>query len=137
MLIVHVQVRVKPGREEEFRLATVANARESLKEPGIARFDVVQAADDPTHFVLVEAYRSDDAPAALDPAQAARRELLEEAGVVGEPVRLVSLRVTPMITGTTSTEARASQQSSANMAIRMPPRDSTPASRVVTFWDTA
>ncbi len=63
MLIVHVQVRVKPGREEEFRLATVANARESLKEPGIARFDVVQAADDPTHFVLVEAYRSDDAPA--------------------------------------------------------------------------
>ena len=64
MLIVHVQVRVKPGREEEFRLATVANARESLKEPGIARFDVVQAADDPTHFVLVEAYRSDDAPAA-------------------------------------------------------------------------
>ena len=33
-----------------------------------------------------------------EPAQAAQRELLEEAGVVGEPVRLVSLRVTPMIT---------------------------------------
>ena len=64
MLIVHVQVRVKPGREGDFRQATLANARESLEEPGIARFDVVQAADDPTHFVLVEAYRSDDAPAA-------------------------------------------------------------------------
>ncbi len=64
MLIVHVFVQVAPGREEEFRLATLANARESVKEPGIARFDVVQQADDPTRFVLVEAYRTDDAPAA-------------------------------------------------------------------------
>ncbi|HQF55203.1 MAG TPA: antibiotic biosynthesis monooxygenase [Fibrobacteria bacterium] len=64
MLIVHVFVQVAPGREEEFRLATLANARESVKEPGIARFDVVQQADDPARFVLVEAYRTDDAPAA-------------------------------------------------------------------------
>jgi (4S)-4-hydroxy-5-phosphonooxypentane-2,3-dione isomerase len=64
MLIVHVSVQVKPGYEEEFRLATLANATESVKEPGIARFDVVQQADDPTRFVLVEAYRSDEAPAA-------------------------------------------------------------------------
>lgn len=64
MLIVHVSVQVKPGHEEDFRKATLANARESVKEPGIARFDVVQQADDATKFVLVEAYRSDDAPAA-------------------------------------------------------------------------
>ena len=64
MLIVHVQVQVHPGREEEFRLATAENARQSLLEPGIARFDVVQELSDSTRFVLVEAYRDDLAPAA-------------------------------------------------------------------------
>jgi quinol monooxygenase YgiN len=47
-----------------FRNATLANAKESIKEPGIARFDVFQQQDDPTRFLLVEAYRSSDAPAA-------------------------------------------------------------------------
>jgi quinol monooxygenase YgiN len=64
MLIVHVFVQVHSGREEEFRLATMENARHSLLEPGIARFDVVQDLSDPTRFVLVEAYRDDLAPAA-------------------------------------------------------------------------
>src|SRR5437660_11301787 len=64
MLVVHVHVRVKPEFVEAFRETTIANARESVKEPGIARFDVVQQQDDPTRFVLVEAYRSADAPAA-------------------------------------------------------------------------
>jgi (4S)-4-hydroxy-5-phosphonooxypentane-2,3-dione isomerase len=64
MLIVHVHVRVKPEVLEPFRQATLANARESLKEPGIARFDVVQQQDDPTRFVLVEVYRTPQAPAA-------------------------------------------------------------------------
>ena len=62
MLVVHVMVRVKPECVESFKQATIANARQSLQEPGIARFDVVQQADDPTRFVLVEAYRSPDAP---------------------------------------------------------------------------
>ena len=64
MLIVHVHVHVLPGHEEDFRLATLANARQSVLEPGIARFDVVQQTDDPSRFVLVEAYRDDQAPAA-------------------------------------------------------------------------
>jgi (4S)-4-hydroxy-5-phosphonooxypentane-2,3-dione isomerase len=64
MLIVHVHVHVLPGHEEDFRLATLANARQSVLEPGIARFDVVQQADDASRFVLVEAYRDDIAPAA-------------------------------------------------------------------------
>lgn len=64
MLVVHVHVHVKADCVESFKAATEANAQASLKEPGIARFDVVQQADDPTRFVLVEAYRSDDAPAA-------------------------------------------------------------------------
>ena len=64
MLVVHVHVHVKPEHVEAFRQATLDNARHSVQEPGIARFDVVQQADDPTRFVLVEAYRSIDATVA-------------------------------------------------------------------------
>ena len=64
MLVVHVHVRVKPEAVEAFKEATLANARASVQEPGIAAFDVVQQQDDPTKFVLVEAYRTADAPAA-------------------------------------------------------------------------
>ena len=61
MLIVHVHVHVKPEHIEAFKLATIENAGNSVKEPGIARFDVVQQADDPSRFVLVEAYRDTEA----------------------------------------------------------------------------
>jgi (4S)-4-hydroxy-5-phosphonooxypentane-2,3-dione isomerase len=63
MLVVHVHVKVKPESIEAFKQASLENARLSRQEPGIARFDVVQQADDPTRFVLVEAYRTPDAPA--------------------------------------------------------------------------
>ena len=63
MLIVHVHVRVKPECVEAFKQASMENARHSVKEAGIARFDVVQQQDDPTRFVLVEVYRDADAPA--------------------------------------------------------------------------
>jgi (4S)-4-hydroxy-5-phosphonooxypentane-2,3-dione isomerase len=63
-LIVHVFVHVKPDAVDAFRAATIANARASVGEPGIARFDVVQDRDDPTRFVLVEIYRNSEAPAA-------------------------------------------------------------------------
>jgi quinol monooxygenase YgiN len=64
MLVVHVHVKVKPDCVEAFKTATIANAIESIKEPGIACFDVVQQNDDPTRFVLVEVYRTVDATAA-------------------------------------------------------------------------
>lgn len=64
LLIVHVHVHVKPESIDAFIAATVDNARASLQEPGIARFDVVQSSDDPTRFVLVEVYASAEAPAA-------------------------------------------------------------------------
>lgn len=64
MLIVHVHVHVKPESVEEFREATIENARNSVQEPGVARFDVVQQLDDPTRFVLIEAYREEAATAA-------------------------------------------------------------------------
>jgi len=63
MLIVHVSAQVKPEGIEQFRQTTVENARQSVLEPGIARFDVLQQADDPTRFVLVEVYRDAEAPA--------------------------------------------------------------------------
>ena len=63
MLIVHVFVHVKPHCVEAFKEATIENARNSVQEPGIARFDVVQQSDDLTRFVLVEMYRTPDAPA--------------------------------------------------------------------------
>lgn len=62
MLIVHVHVHVKPEDVEAFKEATLENARNSIQEPGIARFDIVQQTDDPCRFVLVEAYREPDAP---------------------------------------------------------------------------
>ena len=61
MLIVHVQIHVKAESVEAFRRASIENARNSVQEPGIARFDFLQDAADPTHFVLVEVYRKADA----------------------------------------------------------------------------
>ena len=63
MLIVHVHVHVKPECVDAFRRIATENARNSVREPGIARFDVVQQMDDPTRFVLVEVYRTAEAPA--------------------------------------------------------------------------
>ena len=63
MLIVHVFVHVTPESVDAFRAATIENARNSVQEPGIVRFDVIQQDDDPTQFVLVEIYRDAEAPA--------------------------------------------------------------------------
>jgi len=64
MIVVHVHVHVKPGQEDAFKAATIENARHSIGEAGIARFDVVQQAGDPCRFVLMEVYRTPEAPAA-------------------------------------------------------------------------
>jgi autoinducer 2-degrading protein len=60
MFIVHVFVRVKPDLVEAFKAASIENARNSVEEPGIGRFDVIQQSDDPSRFILVEAYRTPD-----------------------------------------------------------------------------
>jgi quinol monooxygenase YgiN len=64
MLIIHVHVQVKAEFVEAFRTATIENASHSVREPGIARFDVIQQTDDPTRFILVEVYRNEPATAA-------------------------------------------------------------------------
>jgi quinol monooxygenase YgiN len=63
MLIVHVFVHVKSNQVEAFRNATLENVHNSIQEPGIARFDIIQQQDDLTRFVLVEVYRTPDDPA--------------------------------------------------------------------------
>ena len=64
MLVIHVDVQVRPERVAEFLEATLANARASVQEPGVLRFDVVQDQADPAHVVLVEIYTGADAAAA-------------------------------------------------------------------------
>jgi len=64
MLILLVNIHIKPEHVEEFKLATIENASNSLKEPGVARFDFVQDTDNPAHFQLIEVYQDRDAMAA-------------------------------------------------------------------------
>lgn len=63
MLVVHVHVHVKKDMIEEFKKISIENAQNSIKEPGIARFDVIQQNDDKSKFVLVEIYRTPEDPA--------------------------------------------------------------------------
>ena len=63
MLVVHVFVHVKPDQVAAFTEASLENARKSVQEPGVARFDVIQQQDDSARFVLVEVYRTPDDPA--------------------------------------------------------------------------
>jgi len=85
MLVVHVHVRIRPERGEEFLAATLAKARASLGEPGVLRFDVIQDEADPAHVVLTEVYRDAEAPAAhkLTPHYATWRDAV--AGMMAEP----------------------------------------------------
>lgn len=64
MIIVHVHVHVLPDSIGAFRAASIENARNSILEPGIARFDVIQQQDDPSRWVLIEIYRTPEAAAA-------------------------------------------------------------------------
>lgn len=61
MFIVHVHIRVKTDSIEAFKAACIENAQNSVQEPGVARFDVIQQADDSARFVLVEVYRTNEA----------------------------------------------------------------------------
>jgi autoinducer 2-degrading protein len=85
MLVVHVHERVRPGQAGEFLAATLVNARASLAEPGVLRFDVIRDEADPAHMVLVEVYRDDGAAAAhkLTPHYAAWRDAV--ADMMAEP----------------------------------------------------
>jgi (4S)-4-hydroxy-5-phosphonooxypentane-2,3-dione isomerase len=85
MLVVFVYVHVKPEFVDAFKAASIANASRSVQEPGIARFDVIQQADDPTRFVLMEVYRTQEATVAHKATEhyAAWRDAV--TGMMAEP----------------------------------------------------
>ncbi len=87
LLVVHVHVRVKPGAEEAFRAASLANAEASRREPGVLRFDLLADREDPRHFVLVEVYR--DAVASAAHKETAHYAAWRDgvAGLMAEPRR--------------------------------------------------
>ena len=89
MLIAHVFVHVKADSVDAFAAATLENARNSIREPGVIRFDVVQQEDDPTRFVLIEIYRTPQDPARHKetPHYATWREAVEP--MMAEPRRSV------------------------------------------------
>ena len=100
MLVVHVSVRVTPESVDAFAAATRENARHSVREPGVVRFDVVQQADDPTRFLLMEIYRTADDPArhkatahyaawrdAVEPMMAEPRRSVKYQELFPEPAR--------------------------------------------------
>jgi autoinducer 2-degrading protein len=93
MHVVHVHVRVRPERVEDFLSATLVNARASLAEPGVLRFDVIQDQADPAHVVLAEVYRDGDAQGAhrLTPHYAAWRDSVAE--MMAEPRTATSYSV--------------------------------------------
>jgi quinol monooxygenase YgiN len=85
MHIVLVKVHVKPDSVDRFRSATLDNARNSRMEPGVARFDVLQSREDPTRFVLIEAYRDAEAPAAHKDTEHYRRWNRAVGDMMAEP----------------------------------------------------
>jgi quinol monooxygenase YgiN len=85
MFIVHVFVHVKESFIEEFKLATTENARNSLLEDGIARFDVLQQANDPARFVLIEVYRTAGDPAKHKETDHYKKWRDTVAGMMAEP----------------------------------------------------
>jgi quinol monooxygenase YgiN len=85
VFIVHVHVHVKPEDVQAFCQATEENGRQSVQEPGIARFDVLQQPDDPTRFVLVEVYRTPDDAAKHKETQHYQIWRDTVAGMMAEP----------------------------------------------------
>lgn len=92
MIIVQVQVLLKPDSIEAFRAATLENAQASLLEPGVARFDVLQQAEAPAQFQLVEVYRSEEAIAAHKQTAHYARWRDTVAPMMAEPRRSVRYR---------------------------------------------
>ena len=85
MHVIHVHVHVRPEAVDAFRAASLVNAAASLREPGVARFDIIQQQDDPSRFVLVEVYRSLEATAQHKDTPHYQRWRDAVAGMMAEP----------------------------------------------------
>jgi autoinducer 2-degrading protein len=87
MHVTLVHVRVRPEAVDAFIAATRTNHAASVQEPGNRRFDVLQSPEDPTRFLLYEAYANAEAAAAhkTTPHYLAWRDAV--AAMMAEPRR--------------------------------------------------
>ena len=92
MEVLQVFIHVKEEMLDAFKTATSENAANSIKEPGVARFDFFQQADDPTRFTLIEVYRSADAPAQHKQTDHYKKWLETVADMMAEPRTRTSYR---------------------------------------------
>ena len=96
MYIVHVSIHVKKEFLEDFKAATIDNAANSIKEPGVVRFDVIQQMDDPTRFMLVEVYGDErDTVSHKETAHYARWRDTVESMLVSERTRVLYRNIFP------------------------------------------
>ena len=96
MFIVHVSIHVKEEYLEAFKAATIDNAENSVNEPGVARFDVIQQMDDPTRFMLVEVYHDEsDTGSHKETAHYARWRDVVESMLVSERTRVFYRNIFP------------------------------------------
>ena len=61
MIVTLVYVQIKSEYVKGFIEATRENHESSVKENGNIRFDILQDSNDPTKFVLYEAYETEEA----------------------------------------------------------------------------
>lgn len=85
MVILHVYIHVKTEHLDAFKAATIENARNSRKEPGVVRFDVIVQSDDPTRFMLLEVYRDTAAQASHKETQHYKTWVDKVGDLLAEP----------------------------------------------------
>jgi autoinducer 2-degrading protein len=85
MIVTCVYVHVKPDALTRFITETAENHKNSVREPGNLRFDMLQQADDPYRFMIYEAYESEEAAAAHKKTQHYNRWRDNVADMMAEP----------------------------------------------------
>jgi quinol monooxygenase YgiN len=90
MIIKVVHIHVKPEDVEAFAAASLQNASNSVREQGVARFDVIQEDQDPNRFVLYEAYYSAEAVASHTETAHYHAWRAAVADMMAEPRRAVT-----------------------------------------------
>ena len=96
MIILNVHIKVKPDRLDEFKKVTMKNAENSLKEPGVLRFDFLQRQDDPISFMLNEVYKNEEAVLAhKDTVHYAKWRSVAEAMMEGDRERIIYKNIYP------------------------------------------
>lgn len=92
MYVTTVMVQVKKEHIQDFINATIPNHENAIRERGNRRFDVLQNREDPTRFVLYEAYDSEQEAAAHKETDHYRTWREQVAPYMAEPRRGIAYR---------------------------------------------